>query len=131
MPNRLYLPALLFSALRALTGEFAQRFQMPSWAAVLQQPVAEVAPPTAALEAEKDAGTTAVVDANAVIGGTDLRALAENLITVPEVLEECRDLQAQQRLQSLPESIKTARPSEDAFKAGARCAQILLHYAVS
>ena len=90
---------------------------MPSWAAVLQQQAAEVAIP-AAPHTEEYAGTTAVVDANAVIGGTDLRSLAKNLITVPEVLEECKDLQAQQRLQFLPDGIKTERPIEEAFKAG-------------
>ena len=93
---------------------------MPSWAAVLQQPLAEAVAPIAPPQEQQSAGTTAVVDANAVIGDTDLRRLAENLVTVPEVLEECRDLQAQQRLDFLPEGIRTIRPTDGALKAGQR-----------
>ena len=92
---------------------------MPSWSAIVQQPQADApAAPTAQPEPAAGSTSTAVVDANAVIGGTDLRALADELVTVPEVLEECRDAQAEQRLQLLPEGLKTRTPSEEALKAG-------------
>ena len=99
---------------------------MPSWSSIVQQPMAEPAAPPPEPPPAAQATSTAVVDANAVIGGTDLRALAETLVTVPEVLEECRDAQAQQRLQLLPEALKTQRPSDEALKAGELAGAVVL-----
>ena len=104
---------------------------MPSWSSIVQQPVTEPAAPEHATPspAAVQTSSTAVVDANAVIGGTDLRSLAETLTTVPEVLEECRDAQAQQRLALLPEGLQTQRPSEEALKAGEQHSEELAAHA--
>ena len=87
-----------------------------TWAAVAQQPARSLPEPvpdgTPAL-----AGTTAILDASAIIAGFH-RQVADNLATVSEVLDECKDAVAKQRLHLLPEGIQVQQPTAEAVKRG-------------
>ena len=88
-----------------------------SWAKIVQaQPAEKVATvPKAHLES----GSTAVVDTNAIIAGVQLHTLAEQVVTVPEVLAELRDAKLRQALDALPCRLHTREPSEESLAAGA------------
>jgi len=88
-----------------------------SWAKVVQAEQEPAAPRPA--PAPADARSVAVVDANAIIAGVQLHTLAEQLVTVPEVLAELRDVRTRQALEALPVRLHTREPLEDAVKAGA------------
>lgn len=61
---------------------------------------------------------TAVVDANAIMSGVALGSLAERLVTIPEVLEEVRDVKTRERLASLQIALQTLEPTEESIAAG-------------
>ncbi len=90
---------------------------MMSWAKVVQAEPEPAAPRPA--PAPADARSVAVVDANAIIAGVQLHTLAEQLVTVPEVLAELRDVRTRQALEALPVRLHMREPLEDAVKAGA------------
>lgn len=88
-----------------------------SWAKIVQaQPAEKVA---TVPQAHLEAGSTAVVDTNAIIAGVQLHTLAEQLVTVPEVLAELRDAKSRQALDTLPCRLHTREPSEESLAAGA------------
>ena len=88
-----------------------------SWAKIVQaQPTEKVA---TVPQAHLEAGSTAVVDTNAIIAGVQLHRLAEQLVTVPEVLAELRDAKSRQALDALPCRLHTREPSEESLAAGA------------
>ena len=86
-----------------------------TWAAIASQPGKPQ--PQIIPAAPSSTGTTAVLDASAIIAGFD-RNLADNLSTVPEVLQECKDAVAKQRLQLLPEGVSIEQPSAESLKRG-------------
>ena len=86
-----------------------------TWADIAQRP-AQLPPQPPPLDLQA-AGSTAVLDASAIIGGFS-REVAEHLVTVPAALEECRDALAQQRLQLLPEGIRVQQPCAESVKRG-------------
>lgn len=62
---------------------------------------------------------TVVVDANALIGGgVKLAGLADQFVTVREVLEEVRDPASRFYLATLPVTIRCLEPSSEALAAG-------------
>ncbi|KAK9825380.1 hypothetical protein WJX81_007035 [Elliptochloris bilobata] len=92
-----------------------------SWAKIVQaEPAAADA---AAPQAPPNAKSVAVVDTNAIIAGIQLHTLAEQLVTVPEVLTELRDARSRQVLEALPCRLHTREPSEDSLKAVTRFAR--------
>ncbi|KAK9798214.1 hypothetical protein WJX73_007232 [Symbiochloris irregularis] len=96
-----------------------------TWAAIASQPGKprpQIIPAT-----PTSTGTTAVLDASAIIAGFD-RNLADNLTTVPEVLQECKDAVAKQRLQLLPEGISIEQPSPESLKRVAAFAKAVGEY---
>ena len=100
-----------------------------TWAAIAQR----VAPPAQEKPLPSVAapvGTTAVLDASAIISGFS-RQVADNLTTVPEVLDECKDALAKQRLQLLPEGLKIQQPSADSVKRGAPAVLVLVCFVLS
>ena len=88
-----------------------------SWAKIVQAQPAEKA--ATVHQAHLEAGSTAVVDTNAIIAGVQLHTLAEQLVTVPEVLAELRDAKSRQALDALPCRLHTREPSEESLAAGA------------
>lgn len=88
-----------------------------SWAAVAvsEQPAKGAAAPTAEAASTK---STAVIDANAIMGGFPLDRLAERLVTIPEVLEEVRDAKSRERLATLHVVLETLEPTDEAVAAG-------------
>ena len=91
-----------------------------SWAKILQsEPEVQA---VKAPQAPPDAKSVAVVDTNAIIAGIQLHTLAEQLITVPEVLAELRDARSRQALDALPCSLHVREPSEESLRAGTVCA---------
>jgi RNA-binding protein NOB1 len=63
--------------------------------------------------------TQAVVDSNAIMKGLRLESVADQLVTVQEVINEVRDKQSRAFLASLPFGIDVKEPTEDSLKAGA------------
>ena len=88
-----------------------------TWASVaLTQPARpQPAEPTPVLAA---AEKCAIVDASALIGGTIPRKLADNLVTTAEVLQEIKDKQSRQTLDTLPYGIAVQEPKETSVEAG-------------
>lgn len=86
-----------------------------NWATAIQQPV--VSAPQVSQACEVAAGTTAVLDASAIISGFS-RAVADHLATIPAVLAECKDAVAKQRLQLLPGGISVVQPSTESIRIG-------------
>lgn len=86
-----------------------------TWADIAQRP-AQPPPEQSPVELEAG-GSTAVLDASAIIGGFD-RQVAQGLVTVPAALEECKDALAQQRIRFLPEAIRVQQPSSESIKRG-------------
>lgn len=92
-----------------------------SWAAIAKAAPAP-AIPAAAGEGHAFTGQTVVLDANVMISGTPLSlALTERVVTIPEVLEEVRDKQSRQAVESLPFKITTLEPSDESLSAGTLC----------
>ena len=74
---------------------------------------------------EAEAGTTkVVVDANAIVKGIRLERLAEEAVTIPEVLREIKDRQARHTLATLPFELKVRDPDEESIKAVRRFARL-------
>ena len=74
---------------------------------------------------EAKAGTTkVVVDANAIVKGIRLERLAEEAVTIPEVLREIKDKQARHTLATLPFELKVRDPDEASIKAVRRFARL-------
>jgi len=74
---------------------------------------------------EAEAGTTkVVVDANAIVKGIRLERLAEEAVTIPEVLREIKDKQARHTLATLPFELKVRDPDEASIKAVRRFARL-------
>lgn len=87
-----------------------------SWAAVA---VSEPAKQSQGHEAEAVSGkSTAVIDANAIMSGVPLGGLAERLVTIPEVLEEVRDVKTRERLAAMHVVLETLQPTDEAVAAG-------------
>lgn len=93
-----------------------------SWAAVAvsEQPAKGAAAPTAEAASTM---STAVIDANAIMGGFPLDRLAERLVTIPEVLEEVRDAKSRERLAALHVVLETLEPTAEAVAAVTRFAR--------
>lgn len=87
---------------------------MSSWAAV----ASAASKPKAAAVTTIPEGITAVVDANAIIGGMQLDRLGDTAVTIPAVLAEIRDAASRQRLATLPLGITTMEPDEESISAG-------------
>tara|TARA_B100001142_G_scaffold325046_1_gene377906 strand:+ start:14 stop:1681 length:1668 start_codon:yes stop_codon:yes gene_type:complete len=68
--------------------------------------------------------TKAVVDANALIKGLKLERLAEEAITIPEVLSEIKDAQARRALATLPFDLVVRDPDEESIKVVRRFARM-------
>lgn len=98
----------------------AQPAGTASWAAVaVAEPAKKAQGPAAEAVSTK---TTAVIDTNAIMSGVALGSLAERLVTIPEVLEEVRDVRTRERLAALHIALETLEPTEEAMAAGpARC----------
>ncbi len=74
---------------------------------------------------EAEAGKTkVVVDANAIVKGIRLERLAEEAVTIPEVLREIKDRQARHTLATLPFELKVRDPDEESIKAVRRFARL-------
>ena len=74
---------------------------------------------------EAEAGKTkVVVDANAIVKGLRLERLAEEAVTIPEVLREIKDRQARHTLATLPFELKVRDPDEESIKAVRRFARL-------
>ncbi len=87
-----------------------------SWAKVaMSEPAKKDSAASAATISQQP---TAVVDANAIMSGVALGSLAERLVTIPEVLEEVRDVKTRERLATLQHALETLEPSEEAIAAG-------------
>jgi PIN domain of ribonuclease len=87
-----------------------------SWAAVA---VSEPAKQSGGHEAEAVSDKpTAVIDANAIMSGVPLGSLADRLVTIPEVLEEIRDVKTRERLAALHVVLETLQPTDEAVAAG-------------
>ncbi|EEH53702.1 uncharacterized protein MICPUCDRAFT_3608, partial [Micromonas pusilla CCMP1545] len=65
-----------------------------------------------------------VVDANALIKGLKLERLAEEAITIPEVLSEIKDAQARRALATLPFDLVVRDPDEESIKVVRRFARM-------
>lgn len=90
---------------------------MTSWAAIAKAAPAAAAP---ASEEAADASNIkyAVIDANAIINGLDLNAIAAKLVTIQEVMDEIRDKRSRQNIATLPRGIDVREPTEESVKAG-------------
>lgn len=99
-----------------------ERESMSGWlaAAKADAPVAS-APRVPEAEAGK---TKVVVDANAIVKGIRLERLAEEAVTIPEVLREIKDRQARHTLATLPFELKVRDPDEESIKAVRRFARL-------
>ena len=60
---------------------------------------------------------TLVVDSGALIRGERIAHLADDFVTVPEVLGEIRDASTRQKLAALPFELRTREPSSEAMQA--------------
>ncbi|KAK9915522.1 hypothetical protein WJX75_000206 [Coccomyxa subellipsoidea] len=88
-----------------------------SWAAVAKK---EPEPAAAQQSAEAPAAqtnSTAVIDANAIIAGMRMDGFAQQLCTIPEVLQEIRDRKSREILENFAHNIKTIHPTEESIKA--------------
>ena len=104
------------------TRDSLERASMSGWlaAAKADAPVA-----SAPRVPEAEAGTTkVVVDANAIVKGIRLERLAEEAVTIPEVLREIKDKQARHTLATLPFELKVRDPDEASIKAVRRFARL-------
>jgi len=89
-----------------------------SWANVAKkepQPAAKVQSAEALVEKQK---STAVIDTNAIIAGMSMGSVADQLFTIPEVLQEVKDKKTKEYLESFPHNIRTLQPTEDSVRAG-------------
>ena len=95
---------------------------MGSWAQVagLDAP-AQQAVKTSAVDSS--AGTTAVVDTNAIVAGLQLHALASRIVTTEDVLKEVRDKRSREFLANLPFGIETLEPAPQSLSAVCRFAR--------
>ena len=95
---------------------------MSGWLAALKvdaPAVAAVSTPVAEL-----GKTKVVVDTNAIVKGLRLERLAEECVTIPEVLREIKDKQARHTLANLPFELKVVDPDDESIKAVRRFARL-------
>ena len=92
---------------------------MTTWAGIAGHDRPPAASPQQ--QATADQPSTAVVDANAIIAGLRLDRVAEQVVTIAEVLKEIRDKQSREYLEALPVSIQCLEPSEESVRAGTPC----------
>ena len=59
-----------------------------------------------------------VVDSGAIIKGTRLDVLADELFTTPEVLAEIKDRVSREQMHTLPYELKVRVPSAESLKFG-------------
>ena len=87
-----------------------------SWAAVAKTEAVK-APPTLAGGSHT---RVSVIDANALITQHGLLslALADKVVTTPEVLREVRDAQSRATLAALPFAIETQESADESIRAG-------------
>ena len=89
---------------------------MTTWAGVASTDApapAAVPDPSAAAQP-----STAVVDANAIIAGLRLDCIAEQAVTIQEVLKEIRDKKSREFLEGLPIVLKCLEPTDESVRAG-------------
>ena len=92
---------------------------MTTWAGVASKDApAPVAVPDASAAAQP---STAVVDANAIIAGLRLDRIAEQAVTIQEVLKEIRDKKSREFLEGLPTILKCLEPTDESVRAGKLC----------
>lgn len=93
---------------------------MVSWASVAGKEASEPPPDKQPSVAVTDVQhtSTAVVDANAIIQGMSLERLADQALTIPEVLQEIRDQRSREYLQNFPHGIKAVQPAKESIDAG-------------
>ena len=91
---------------------------MTTWASVAGHQPAQPAGVPQETAADQQPSTTAVVDANAIIAGLRLERLAEEIVTIAEVLKEIRDKQSREYLEALPVRIQCLDPSDESLRAG-------------
>lgn len=99
--------------------ELRKKFRIMSWADVAKkeaQPTAKVQSAEALVEKQK---STAVIDTNAIIAGMSMESIADQLVTIPEVLQEVKDKKTKEYLETFPHNIRTLQPMEDSVRAGA------------
>ena len=90
--------------------------KMTTWARVASKDTpAASAVPDASAAAQP---STAVVDANAIIAGLRLDRIAEQAVTIQEVLKEIRDKKSREYLESLPIVLKCLEPTDESVRAG-------------
>ncbi|XP_078427491.1 RNA-binding NOB1-like protein [Wolffia australiana] len=70
-----------------------------------------------------DGVSVAVLDANAIVHGTNMSGIGDRFVTVHEALEEVKDPVSRQRISLLPFTIETMEPSTDALKKVAEFAR--------
>ncbi len=91
---------------------------MTTWASIAGHQPAQPAGVSQVAVADQQPSTVAVVDANAIIAGLRLERLAEQVMTIAEVLKEIRDKQSREYLESLPVRIQCLEPSDESLRAG-------------
>ena len=89
---------------------------MTTWASVAGKDApAPSAVPDATAAAQP---STAVVDANAIIAGLRLDCIAEQAVTIQEVLKEVRDKRSREYLEGLPIVLQCLEPTDESVRAG-------------
>ena len=91
---------------------------MSGWLAALKVDTPSV--PVASAPQVEVGKTKVVVDANAIVKGLRLERLAEEAVTIPEVLKEIKDKQARHTLATLPFELHVRDPDAESIQAEVR-----------
>lgn len=59
-----------------------------------------------------------IIDSGAIIKGTHLHLIGDNLLTTPDVLREIKDRQSRSQLVTLPSELKIRNPSDSSIDLG-------------
>ena len=95
---------------------------MSGWLAALKVDTPSV--PVASAPQVEVGKTKVVVDANAIVKGLRLERLAEEAVTIPEVLKEIKDRQARHTLATLPFELHVRDPDAESIQAVRRFARL-------
>lgn len=90
-----------------------------SWASVAKKEPQLAAVQETAEPSVRQQSTTAVIDANAIIAGMRMDGIADQVCTIPEVLQEIKDKKSRENLEAFPQTIKVIQPTEESVRAGA------------
>ncbi len=90
-----------------------------SWASVAKKEPQLAAVQETAEPSVNQQSTTAVIDANAIIAGMRMDGIADQICTIPEVLQEIKDKKSRENLEAFPQTIKVIQPTEESVRAGA------------